>query len=1215
MNWHQAVLSRVCLGSWIAISLLLLLLSAGPAFGQADQGAITGSVADNTGAVVTNAEVTLTNTDTNLALQTHSDKDGNYLFSPIKIGNYKISVSSPGFETTTQHNVHLDVQQHLAVNIVLKPGVASETVEVTGAPPLLQTEDASVGQVMSALTIDETPLNGRNWVYIAQSAAGVDPPESSRGTGKGDFNANGERAEENNFILDGVDNNASAVDLSNGASFVVRPPPDALAEFKIQTSDYSAEFGHSAGAVINASIKSGTNEIHGNLWEYVRNTDLDAKDWENTTVPNYHQNQFGATLGLPIIKNKLFFFGDTEANRIIFQEPTVLTVPTALMKQGNFSELLNTTFMGMPASSGGIHLTDPGSITPSNPSGNPLGTACGKPGNNVMCPSQIDTVASNYLNLFPTGPAASAGGTFANNYSMLRRAQDNTFQFDTRLDWNVSAKDQAFARFSLVNEPAYHPAPLPNGLDGGWNMNFGDVGAIINRGDNFAFSETHIFSNTTTNEFRFGYNWGHFAYLQDDASNPNFAASLGLGGIPGGANNGGTPLISIGGIAYSGSSGYYPTNEYQNVFQILDNLSKTMGRQELKFGVSLQHIRFATMQPQVSRGEYDFDTWSYSCDSASGGNTPNIYTGFGVSDFLADTPTAGTMGCAALSAFLGTDDERWDRSVYAQDDWKATSRLTLNLGLRYEYPQTYKERLGHQAEWYPTGPLVAGDTPSNYLIPTQSQSIGTLVGLTFSNLASANHVNVSYSNNPYLVNQDKTNFAPRIGLAYRLADRATVRAGFGMFYGGIESVGYSPNLGTNVPFVYTSQYNTPATQGISLENGFTAICGTCQTGQALLGGVTLPALRGVSENPKTSYSENYSLAMEYGITNNMVATLSYVGSQTHHLIVLTDPNAPVALSGPSYTGNLVPLPGFGGALFSAYDGMSNYNSMQAKLERRFANGLSFLATYTWAHSLDDAPTPLGSGGDGGYPNTNVQPIRGQYSNSPFDTRQRFTMNGNYQLPFGRGQKFVNHFRALDYLVGGWSSSITFAAQTGNPFSVYASNSNNTTFSGASGESVYYATLVGNPFQASAPGTVSPTTGVACATSVRNRNNWYNPCAFGSPLPGSDLTGNTTVTGAAAQPYLGGVRNEVYGPGYERVNLSMFKDFKVHEKMALQFRADIFNLFNTPSYANPNSNFNNGGAASGVNNNSAQGGEITLPRNFQNYTPDARFIQLALKFNF
>ena len=455
MNCHPVALFRFCWFSSIAIGLLLLLFSAGPAFGQADQGAITGLVTDNTGAVVSNAEVTLTNTDTSLSLKAHSDKSGVYSFSPIKIGNYRVSVSSPGFATMVQSHVHLDVQQRLAVNVELKPGAVSENVEVTGVPPLMQTEESSVGQVMSAKTIDETPLNGRNWVYIAQLAAGVDPPEGSRGTGKGDFNANGQRAEQNNFILDGVDNNTNVVDFLNGSSFVVRPPPDALAEFKIQTSDYSAEFGHSAGAVVNASLKSGSNEIHGNLWEYVRNTAFDARDWELTSVPNYHQNQFGATLGLPIIKNKLFFFGDLEENRIVFQEPTTVTVPTALMQQGNFTELLNTSFTG---ASSPIALTDPGTS-------NPMGAACGNP-LNVMCTSSIDSVALKLLNLYPTGPAASLGGTEANNYSVLRKSVDNTFQFDTRLDWNVNSKDQAFLRFSLVNEPAYHPAPLPNGLDG-----------------------------------------------------------------------------------------------------------------------------------------------------------------------------------------------------------------------------------------------------------------------------------------------------------------------------------------------------------------------------------------------------------------------------------------------------------------------------------------------------------------------------------------------------------------------------------------------------------------------------------------------------------------------------------------------------------------------------------------------------------------------------
>jgi hypothetical protein len=270
---------------------------------QADQGTITGVVQDSTGAVVGNAAVTLTDTDTGLVLKGKADGAGIYVFSPVKIGNYSVSASAPGFETTTQTNLHVDMQQRLNVVVTLKAGSTTETVTVTSEAPLMQSQESSVGQVMSTAEIDNVPLNGRNWVYIAQLSAGAVPPEGSRGAGKGDFNANGQRAEQNNFVLDGVDNNVNVVDFYNGASFVAQPPPDALAEFKVQTSDYSAEFGHSAGAVVNASLKSGSNEIHGNLWEYFRNTSLDAKDWDASSVQTYHENQFGATLGLPIIKN------------------------------------------------------------------------------------------------------------------------------------------------------------------------------------------------------------------------------------------------------------------------------------------------------------------------------------------------------------------------------------------------------------------------------------------------------------------------------------------------------------------------------------------------------------------------------------------------------------------------------------------------------------------------------------------------------------------------------------------------------------------------------------------------------------------------------------------------------------------------------------------------------------------------------------------------
>ena len=455
-----------------ASSMIVLLLSASIALGQADQGAVTGTIQDPSGASVPNAQVTLTSVGTGLVLTTQTDASGVYTFSPVKIGDYKISATAPGFETTTQENVHLDVQQRLEANLHLKTGAASETVTVTDAPPLLQAEEGSTGQVVETKTINDTPLNGRNWVFIAQLTAGVAPASGSRGQSGGDFNANGQRAEQNNFILDGVDNNVNVVDFFNGASFVVRPPPDALAQFKVQTGAYSAEFGHSAGAVVNASIKSGTNQIHGNLWEYLRNDAFDVHQYfdPNAAVGKYRQNQFGATLGFPIIKDKLFFFGDVEARRIIFGElHTGYTVPTALERTGNFSELLN------PA------LTSTGkAITLYQPSATANGTTVMP--NNTLTPGQIDPVAQRLANLFPAPNVGVPGQTFS-NFANLTNSQDNTFQWDTRMDYNFSSKDQIFGRFSYSHDPINHPPVFGNPLDGG---SFGDTGQVVALGENFA---------------------------------------------------------------------------------------------------------------------------------------------------------------------------------------------------------------------------------------------------------------------------------------------------------------------------------------------------------------------------------------------------------------------------------------------------------------------------------------------------------------------------------------------------------------------------------------------------------------------------------------------------------------------------------------------------------------------------------------------------------
>ncbi len=1162
-------------GGWALLLLCVALLMPGRKLrAQVDQGTITGTITDTTGGVIPNATVVITNIDTGFTLQDKSDSRGIYTFSPVKIGNYTVKASYPGFSSTQQDKVVVNVGERATIDVKLNAGAVSETVEVTTAAPLLQTGDGSTGQVVLAQTIVDTPLNGRNYVFIAQLSAGIAPGNGSRGSGKGDFSANGQRSEQNNFILDGVDNNVNVVDFFNGASYNVKPPPEALAEFKVQTGAYSAEYGHSAGAVINVSVKSGTNAIHGSAWEYIRNDAFDIHEWQsgaNRTVPKYRQNQFGGTIGLPLWKDKLFFFGDAEANRIIFAEQQNVTVPTLLMRQGNFSELLNaTTAGGTPT-----QLVQPNSA-------NVNATLV----NNTLAPGQINQTALKILNLYPAPNQVNPSGAYTNNYFSNRNAVDNTTQFDVRVDYNATQKDQAFVRASYSNDPGSRAPLLGNVLDGG---SFGDTGTIVNLGEAIAASETHVFNSNLSNEARFGYNYGNFGFQQPNATNTGIAASIGLGGIPAGALNGGLPNVGISGITGFGSPTFAVTNEYQNVFQILDNVTKIAGNHAIRTGVNFQHIRFSTTQPTQPRGSY---TYSGKFTAAQG--SPNIggvnYTGFGVADFLTNNQDSG-----ALSNIFTSDDVRWIRAGYFQDDWKVTPNLTLNLGLRYEYAQPYEERHDNQAMF-----TITGFGPSSgtglYLIPSSKRNVA--LSPIFTNTLAANRIGIQYTDNRFLVQPQKNNVAPRFGLAYKVSDKLVLRSGYGIFFGGLESTGYYPNLGENYPFEYDANYSSQTlygsctlascrNNGITLENGFSAAIAA-----GLQNSIANPGLRGSDAKVKTPYSEQYNLSTEYAINNTLSAGLAYVGSVSRHLVVFPDLNSPTALVNSSV--DVTPyrsFPTIGGDAYSSYIGSSNYNSLQAKLDQRFNNGLSYLASYTYSHSLDNAPTPLGSTGDSGYRNPVLLGIGADYSNSPFDIRQRFTLNGSYQLPYGVGRRFGNHHGIADILLGGWTNSLTFIAQTGNPFPL---NTSITTVNGSGAHPI----RIGDPFgTASANGCTAP-------TKVRTTANWYNPCAFINPPAGNAIPVGTTVTGLAALAYLGSPRNTVYGPGYERINGSLYKNFSLYKETNFQLRADYFNLLNTPAYGNPNGNI------SGAN-----AGQITSNRSLGQFYPDSRFFQFAAKFNF
>lgn len=1158
---------------WRSFGFLLAILLFGITFCQAqmDQGTISGVAVDNTGAVIPGVLVTLTNTDTSLVLTTHSDARGEYIFSPIKIGNYKVSGSSAGFQTSVQENIHLDVQGHLNITLTLQPGAISETVTVTEAPPLLQTQESSVGQVMSAQTINDTPLNGRNWVYIAHLAAGVAPSNGARGNGKGDFNANGQRSEQNNFILDGIDNNYVAPGYLSASSYVVQPPPDALGEFKLQTSDYSAEFGHAAGAVVNATTKSGTNDIHGDLWEYFRNDVLDARDFNALTIPKYRENQFGATLGMPIIKDKLFFFGYAENNRVIFGSTLTETVPSVLMRQGDFSELLDTTKSPTGVK---IQLYEPGSAGTT-----PL-TCNGV--NNVACPGQINQVAKTILNLYPL--PNTNGSKILNNYTQNFNDVDNTWQWGTRIDWNISSKDQMFLRFSYSNERAFYASPLGQILDGG---SFGTDGQNIVFDENVAASETHIFTPTLTNEIRFGYNWGVFKLLQSNA-NTDLSANLGLGGIPYQPSTGGLPLMNISQISAAGTPGFLPNQNVADNYQILDNVIKVFAGHTIKMGVDFEPIRAISLVPPAARGTYTYNGLFTSKPGTAS-------TGYGAADFLLDQMNAATLSNANLY-----HNAHWYRAAYVQDDWRANRKLTLNLGLRYEFFQPSKEIDGRLASFVRTSAIIPGASTATLTYTKKYQ--GQFLSPTFLNYLTANHVTTQYSDNLSLTNAQKTNFSPRVGFAYSMDAKTVVRGGYGIFFGGLESIG-GPGFLENYPFQFTSSFPRPSSacsagncpsNGISLNTGFQQ-----EITQGLENFVSQPSFVGTDPDRKTPYAESYNLTIERSLNNNTVASIGYVGSVNRHLQIIRNINAAAALIAPNLNASTVePFPTLGGITQNSYFGNANYNSLQTRLERRLNNGLGFLATYTYSHALDDARPPLGTNGESGYRAPNIIGFEEDYTNSSWDTRHRFSFNGYYDLPFGKGHRWMNNSRLLDELLGQWSSDLEFMAQTGFPFTV-STNLGSAGPNGATAEAI----RVRNPF---APGgSPDPTnSSITCAQQTRTKQHWYNPCAFANPPIADFSVPGTQYTGAAALPYLGGRMDSVEGPGYERINLSLFKRFATFRENYLEFRADIFNVLNTPAY----------GTISPANN-STNGGQITAPRFFQNLTPDARFIQLSAKYVF
>ena len=1165
---------------WLAVSCVLL--GCIPALGQSAAGRILGTVSDASGAALAGATVIVTDVERGTSRTVTSNESGDFAVPDLQPGTYKIRVEAQGFKTVERPSVQIEVAADVRSDFSLQPGQVSETVTINDDVPLVNTTSATLGGTLSNQEINDLPLNGRDYDNLALTQPGVFRDNTVSNAAEGLFSVNGNLQLQNYFQLDGIDNNSKSENLQEQSTQSVIPPPDALQEFVLQTRTYSTEFGTSAGAVVNVSTKSGTNNFHGDAWDYIQNAALNANtffnDYNGVAKGPYSQNQFGGTVGGPIVRDRTFFFVAYE-NLLSNTSSTVQSVvPTAAMKAGDFSAATNGSYMAAANRT----------MTPLVPSQSTCFSST-----NVIKSSCFDPVGLAVMNLYPA-PSPQLGPvnvfTGAANYLYVASVPNNTRTLDVRVDHTLNKKNQIFGRYAFDYANYENPAPWTSNPIAGNGSGFPTT--YILHDQSVALGWTYTPKNNLVNTAHAGYlrTYSHSdpIGLTDGVSD---ASQIGLKGVPQNPEVTGIPPFEESGINSIGSAYYRPQYQVAQTYQLLDSLYLLKGRHSYQFGY-----------------EYHQDALNFFDMEAPQGIIYNsgIYTntnGFGAADLLL-----GDVSQLILETPIEINNYIRGNSFYGQDTWRIKDNLTVNYGVRYElYPPFWLNREGRTANFscgaqvYPaciaSGPPAGGGT------------MVTAVG------------NRGWSGDTQM-NTDHNDFSPRVGFSYHVANPIVLRGGYGIFRQFINRIGSESMLQDNPPFLglyqiaqsagsTTPVFQLGSTTGMNSSAylsqasiadllipgpAVTCVTGTLVNG-ACVGGVAggLPTqhVRAQGINNRTSYIQQVSFGAQYQVTGNTTASLNYIGNwgrkmnrvqnanqgfvQSCPTCAVVTPAADIYFPLTSFnSGNTIDsnhsANGAGQHAFvelATNDGNTDFNALEANLQRQMNHRLMYTVSYTWSHNMADFVDNL-TGAD---TPQDAHNYGFEMSNSEQDVRQRFVTTATYELPIGQGGLVMNGGGLGSRLIGGWKLNGIVTLQTGEPFNVTA-----TSVSDTGGNSSAYANCIGNPF-------AGATASALQYAGAHSTGFFINPAAFSSPTLGQYGT---------CKP------RAIHGPGLKGDDLSLFKTFPVRGSFKVETRLEAFNAFNHPSFGNPAANI----SSSGVN-----FGKVTTT------TVPSRVLQVAVKVYF